>query len=48
MPRSEHLANLAIAETPSGWNVGRHFHARGPVRAYRKPSLLARVLAIFA
>lgn len=51
MSRSEYLANEALHATavrgPQVPQAGDLFAARGPVRAYRKPSLFARILRAF-
>jgi hypothetical protein len=48
--RNEQTANLALAETAARTapTVGAHFATRGPVRTYRKPSLIVRILRAFA
>lgn len=51
MEHSEYLANEALAYTASRpaqvLQAGDAFATRGPVRAYRKPSLLVRILRAF-
>ncbi len=51
MSRSEYLANEALASSAARGAVvaqaGSLFAVRGPVRAYRKPSLFARILRAF-
>lgn len=47
--RSESAANEALAASVAARtaNVGRHFATPGPRRVYRRPGMLARVLAVF-